>query len=763
MSDSLEGFILTRQWRDAREGVEFEFWLATSEGPARVIVTGQEPVFFVERSSEGIAEARREPLELKNFAGRAMDGLYFKGERTLRDARDRLRAKGVQTYESDVKPEDRYLMERFIRGGCVIEGVPERKGRILEIKDPVMKRAEVSPSFSVVSLDIETAGLSGELYSIAVAGPEVEHVFMVGELPDSEGIDYCPDERALLEAFLAWMVAKDPDLIIGWNVVDFDLMFLQRKCKEVGIPFSLGRDCKRADIVPPSIPRQLAIARVPGRMVLDGIQLLRLGFWSFERYGLDYVAQEMLGRQKLIQETEDAKVDEIRRMFREDKAALAAYNLEDCRLVLEIFDHADLVGFATERAKLTGLALDRQGGSVAAVDFLYLPRLHRAGYVAPDLGSVEEPVASPGGYVMDSAPGLYDNVLVLDFKSLYPSIILTFKIDPLGMAVPGADPIPGFRGATFSREGHILPGLIEEMWTARDDAKRRNNTPLSTAIKIIMNSFYGVLGSPGCRFYHPNLASSITLRGHDLITRSQDFIEQQGYKVIYGDTDSLFVLVGSDVGEEEVRGVGDSLANGLNAWWKETLRGEFDLESFLEVEFETHYIRFFMPTIRGSEKGSKKRYAGYVRNAGGEFEMQFKGLESVRTDWTPLAREFQRELYHRIFFNEPYEDYVREVAADLLDGKYDDKLMYRKRLRRKLDEYTKNVPPHVQAARKLDKARRWVSYAITLNGPEPAEKLQSPFDYAHYLDRQLAPVADSILHIFNQSFEKLTGNQLEMF
>ena len=152
-----------------------------------------------------------------------------------------------------------------------------------------------------------------------------------------------------------------------------------------------------------------------------------------------------------------------------------------------------------------------------------------------------------------------------------------------------------------------------------------------------------------------------------------------------------------------------------------------------------------------------------MRNAQGEFEMQFKGLESVRTDWTPLAREFQRELYRRIFFNEPYEDYVRQVAADLLDGKYDDKLMYRKRLRRKLEEYTKNVPPHVQAARKLDKARQWVSYAITLNGPEPAEKLQSPFDYAHYLDRQLAPVADSILHIFSQSFEKLTGNQLEMF
>ena len=92
MTDRLEGFILTRQWRDARDGIEFEFWLATSEGPARVIVTGQEPVFFVERSSEGIAEARREPLELKNFAGRPADGLYFHGDRARPHAGGRRQA-----------------------------------------------------------------------------------------------------------------------------------------------------------------------------------------------------------------------------------------------------------------------------------------------------------------------------------------------------------------------------------------------------------------------------------------------------------------------------------------------------------------------------------------------------------------------------------------------------------------------------------------------------------------------------------------------
>jgi DNA polymerase-2 len=180
------------------------------------------------------------------------------------------------------------------------------------------------------------------------------------------------------------------------------------------------------------------------------------------------------------------------------------------------------------------------------------------------------------------------------------------------------------------------------------------------------------------------------------------------------------------------------------------------------MEFETHYLRFFMPTVRGSETGSKKRYAGLVRK-GDELSVQVKGLEAVRTDWTPLAREFQMELLRRIFHDEPYEDFVRETSEDLLAGKLDDKLYYRKRIRRRLEEYVKNVPPHVQAARKLEHSGRWVSYAITVNGPEPEQARTSGFDYAHYLDRQLAPAADGILHFLGTSFEKIAGKQMEMF
>jgi len=619
-----------------------------------------------------------------------------------------------------------------------------------------------------------------------------------------------PSVEELLTHFFQWLAQEDPDVIIGWNIVNFDLAFLHQVCTDLNVPFAMARGSEQATVLQPSQfgsnktngPR---IARIPGRPVLDGIDLLRAGFWSFESFALDNVASELLGIRKLITGDTD-KVAEINRLFREDKGQLADYNLLDCALVLDIFKKADLLPFAIQRAAITGLAIDRMGGSVAAFDHLYLPRLHRSGYVAPNVIGRDTENSSPGGYVMDSQPGLYENVLVLDFKSLYPSIIRTFLIDPLGLALhgryqrhaneqsqtnpriqaqidekndtirpPGSDTdrfVPGFNDAAFSRQHHILPTLIEDLWTQRDQAKQVNDRALSQAIKIIMNSFYGVLGSSGCRFHKQQLASSITRRGHEIITRTRDFVQTHGYQVIYGDTDSVFVLLGPDIDEDAANTIGKELTVSLNTWWNQTLMDEFQISSKLEVEYETHYLKFLMPTVRGLNTGSKKRYAGMIRdkNATKEsrqkenaYQIIFKGLEAVRTDWTPLARNFQRELYRRIFLNEPYEQFVRDTATALTDGRLDSELIYRKRIRRKLSDYQKNVPPHVQAARKQAKSGHWVSYVITRNGPEPIDNMPSLPNYEHYLEKQLAPAADGILYFLDTSFQTINDSQMRMF
>ena len=767
----VKGFLLTRQWRDTADGVELIYWLKSDIGVVRVVITGQQAVCFIRQSNQlkTPANVQRKPLKLKTFADEPVDGLYFQKQRDLNALREHLAYDKTQLLESEIKPTERYLMERFITASLQLEGIANQQNGYLEFINPKLSNTDYAPDLSWVSLDIETHDLRGKLYSIAVFTKNVSHVFMVKTKPEGvdlpEYITWYKTERALLNAFFAWMKQYDPDLILGWNVVGFDLDFLQWKCKQLRIPFDMGRGGEKSVILAAQQSGHVTLSRISGRAVLDGISCLRSAFYSFESFALGFVAQQLLGRDKLIENGDD-KLAEIRRQYREAPLELAEYNLEDCRLVADIFAKTDLINFNIQRAKMTGLAIDRQGGSTAAFDHLYLPRLHRKGYVAPDIGSDKNPKNSPGGYVMNSKPGLYKNVLVLDFKSLYPSIIRTFKIDPFGLVIglkrPENETITGFLEAKFSRTEHILPDIVTSLWQQRDKAKKQKDAPLSQAIKIIMNSFYGVLGSYGCRFFNPQLASSITKRGHEIIQKSRKVIEEQGYPVIYGDTDSVFVSLDENLPEADVLSIGENLALILNKWWKNHLAEAFQIESNLEIEFETHYHHFFMPTVRGAETGSKKRYAGVISKKG-EMQMVFKGLETVRTDWTLLAREFQQELYRRIFFDEPFIDFVKETNDKLWQGECDDKLVYSKRLRRPLETYAKTQSPHVKAALKMKNPSRVIKYLITLNGAEPIENKPENIDYQHYADKQLAPVADSILRFKDTSFELITQRQMGVF
>ena len=340
----------------------------------------------------------------------------------------------------------------------------------------------------------------------------------------------------------------------------------------------------------------------------------------------------------------------------------------------------------------------------------------------------------------------------------------------------------GYRGAYFKKQDSILPNLIERLWLARDQAKLDDNASLSQAIKIIMNSYYGVMGTPGCRFFDPRLPSSITLRGHEIMLKTKGLIEEEGYQVIYGDTDSIFVWLNLQNDSVDIDQIGKLLADKVNTWWRHYLQSEYQLVSALELEYENHYTRFLMPTIRGSSEGTKKRYAGMVCSAGFDsdnpksetYSLVFKGLETVRTDWTLLAREFQKELYDRVFLNKEYKAYICDLVDDIKAGKFDDKLIYRKRLRRRLNEYQKNIPPHVQAAKKAEqwlvsqgKRQRyqrggWIEYCYTLNGPEPLENIQSALDYDLYIERQIAPVVDGIVLFLGTSFDEITSSQLNL-
>ncbi|MDD1780616.1 DNA polymerase II [Enterovibrio sp. ZSDZ35] len=783
-----DGFLISRHSRDIGDRTELVFWVHTPSGPAKLLVHNEKPVFFVAQDSADEAQRvlrsssipfTQKLLPLKNFAYQPVSAFYFATIQAANRAARELLVEGIDALESDVRLGDRYLMERFICGGLTFAGEATARKGYVEYRNVKTKASDYTTSLSRVSLDIECSE-KGVLYSIGLDSDADSRVIMIGEQPDNAKdtpwIEWVPNELSLLKSLNRWFDEFDPDVVVGWSVVDFDFRLLVKRAAFNHIDLRLGRGGEKVHWRDSSNSRQGFIT-IPGRVVIDGIDGLKSATYSFRSWSLESVSQNMFGEGKAIDNPYD-RMDSINRMFRDDKIALATYNLQDCVLVNRIFKETHLMEYLIQRSRLTGIELDRIGGSVAAFTNLYLPRLHRGGFVAPTLAS-ENWIASPGGYVMDSKPGLYESVLVLDFKSLYPSIIRTFLIDPLGLieglhSTDESETVPGFRGGVFHREKHFLPSMIENLWRARDEAKRLGEKAFSQAIKIIMNSFYGVLGSSGCRFFDHRLASSITMRGHEIMKMTRELIEAQGYEVIYGDTDSTFVSLGKQYSNQDADEIGNALVSHINAWWTKHLADDYQIDSALEIEYETHYQKFLMPTIRGQDTGSKKRYAGLV-DKDGDRRIVYKGLETVRTDWTPLAQVFQQTLYQRVFDGEDIDEYVRNTVENTLQGNNNDQLIYRKRLRRKLSDYEKNVPPHVKAARKADAYNEklgrslqyqhggWIEYVITVNGPEPLEALESPYDYQHYVDKQLKPIADGILPFIGKRFDELSMPQLGLF
>ncbi|MCR9204473.1 MAG: DNA polymerase II [Halobacteriovoraceae bacterium] len=767
-----KGFLLTAHGED-RDGRHFLHYFGRADfGPFELVFDKERPLFFVERDSQlknVPVSFERRPLELKTFSGQAVDACYFQTQSDLYKVKDEGAAR---TFEADVRTTERFLMERFIKGVLEFSGDYSEENGVRVFKNPQIRthNGEYSPTLSSLSFDIETSR-GNDLYSIGIhyvdGAKEVRRVYMIGEdqgpMDEKGELFYYPTEKECYQAFEQDVHLLDPDLILGWHVVGFDMAFLERKCQRWGIKLNLGRKKSRVFISERQSGQQFA--RLKGRVVVDGPNALKASFFSYDSWKLDSVANEVLGVGKDIDETGLAKVAEIERRFIEDKPGLAKYNLMDCVLVTDLLEKLDLISMMQRRVELSGLLMDRQGVSTAAFDFIMLPQLHRKGFVAPNVVDIVRDVHSAGGYVLTPKTGLLHHVIVLDFKSLYPSIIRTFKIDPYSRLMAEKDPLQTPAGIKFSSTHHILPEFISELLQQRQKAKQLGNAPLSQAIKILMNSFYGVMGSAGSRFYHADLPTAITGTGQWLLRETIEYLENDGYQVVYGDTDSVFVQLPNGESPTEK---GQQLARRATEHLKKVLHKHFKAESELEVEFEKYFRKIFFPILRTGEAGAKKKYVGMRSDSEGNAELQFSGMEFVRSDWTKLAKDFQYSLYERYFAGEALEEFLRETVAELKNGAFDKKLTYKKRLSKKLDEYTKSLPPHVRAAKQAQEAGftvdRDVRYVQTRRGPMPIELEPTDFDYQHYIDKQIRPIAEVILQTLDLSFDNIvTGDQLTLF
>ena len=386
-------------------------------------------------------------------------------------------------------------------------------------------------------------------------------------------------------------------------------------------------------------------------------------------YSLDAVAREVLGEGKAVAGTSRDRLGGDHPQLQARSACVRAVRAHRCAARLQIVEK--LASSARLRPQPAHRHDARSGGREHRLLRFSVPvraraRAHRRSERARRrLPRTRGPTGRPRARAGD---GPSRNVWVFDFKSLYPSIIRTFNIDPLsatcqqpppGSAISSARP----RGA-FRRAPAILPRLLDELFPRREAAKNDGDDVAAHAIKILMNSFYGVLGTSACRFFNPALANSITGMGKQLLLWSKEWFEAARFRVLYGDTDSLFVSSGTRMPRMRAR---QARPPRRGAQWRARALHRGPVAG---AEPARARVREALPeVIPGARASQHARREQALRRSrlrdgrGALHSVEFVGLEVVRRDWTPLAKRVQRELYERLFSNRPVEAYLADIVS----------------------------------------------------------------------------------------------------
>ncbi len=766
----MKGFIVYATYKLVNDTTHVILSGRLENGQSFITTNKIEPYFFIKKTDAKknaplLSKYNVEEGTFKTFHDEPVTKISHTSQTDLNKIIEVLHKKEMDTYEADIKPHTRFMIDANLLGSITLKGeyTPgERVDRIYN--EPEITSSSFTPKLTTLSIDIESDKDSDKLFCIGLYGEKHKKVFIVTDKKLNDAVS-CTDEADCLEKVKAEILRLDPDIITGWNIADFDFPYLKKRYEENKISFDIGRDASETRMRISGNFFKDSTVSVMGRQVLDGLNLIKDPFIKeapsiknadFDSWTLEDVAQALLGEGKLLKGK--GRHEEITRLATskdtKDQQKLVDYNLQDCRLAYKLLEKTKTLDLAIERSQLTGLPMDRLTASIAAFDSLYIREARNRGLVSPTTRYSNKEERIKGGYVMDSVPGIYHNIVVLDFKSLYPSIIKTFNIDPASfLEKKEKGSIESPNGAHFKNQEGILPEIINKLHEARERAKREERELASYAIKIIMNSFFGVLASPNCRYFSLDMANAITHFAQYIIKLTAEKIKEKEHDVIYSDTDSVFVNAQGN--HKETEKIGLELTKYINDFYTELIKKEYHRHSYLELEFKKHYSAFLLPPTRGTEKGSKKRYAGLVETKGRE-ELEITGLEAIRGDWTDAAQEFQRELLMHIFKRKEFVPFIKEYVKKILEGKMDDKLIYRKSIRKELDQYTKTTPPHVKAARQLDTLESSViEYYITEEGPEPLQKLKHKLDYKHYIEKQIKPIANTILFFFNRTFDDI--------
>lgn len=770
-------FLLTSEWSDNDGQTILKYYGRSPKlGPVEIIINNFKSTFMVPTGTElpelNCKYTRKSP-NLQSFNGEKVDTLSFSSFNDARMASDKLKLAGIATFEAEMKPDERFLMENFIFGQVAVHGEAERKGKLIRFVNPSVKPCEVNTKFRIASFDIECSvpasterlttedmAKKGTLFSIAChmsgAGIEKEICFMLGEERETrpDNLEIYPTEQGVLNAFMEWFKQEDPDIVIGWHVIGFDLMYLEAKCESFYMDLDISRNGKKPYFNSPQGGGNYAT--ISGRVVLDGPPCMRDANFTFDDFKLETVAQELLNEGKIITASKEEKVAEIVDFFYNDKDMLSKYNIQDCVLVTKVFNHVDMIEFMTSRVKTSGLLLPSIGISSAAFDHIYIPRLHRLGYCAPAFPDNGRSSSSQDSSQISFTSGVYENVCVFEIDSLQESLISSFLIDPIGRLISNGETKSTPSLMTFSTKTNALP----EWMNSLKAACLATDTPYSKAAKVTADSLIYSLRSGNNRFYSYDLIAALDDCVRWFIINAKKILEQEAYVVCGASMHNFYIQMKSQEASSALQHA-ELLSERLMAAISAKAKEDFDVDLNVSINCKSSYEKFVIPA---KTTFTKQNVADIRFCANSGEETTTTGLRISGSDWTAVTPIFQEKMYAAEFSGQNIEEWMKGFVEELKSGAYDEHLVFTRKLIKSVDEYTGSLPPHVKAAKLLSNPGKTVSYYFTTRGPVPVELNPNDIDYQYYLDKQLGPIADSLLELKNLQFESLfKAQQLSLF
>lgn len=633
-----------------------------------------------------------------SIRGEALRRIYTRLPGDVRDVRDYYEPH----YEADIPFATRYLIDRGLTGGAVVPGTPA------DYRD--ITPAEVDAPARVCMMDIECEDERGfpeptrdaivcitchdsfdDAYLTLYLHPpgDEEGAVPVPVRPNHQIITYA-SERDLLRGLAAYIQEKDPDILSGWNFVDFDISYITNRMEALGLePDSLSR-----------IPGAGTRNPLRGRALFD----LLMGYRKMqssrkESYRLDAIGEDELGEGKV------RYTGTLSDLWRNDPQNLVAYNLRDVELCVGIDAKSTIIGFYREIARYVGCPLDRTLNSSNVIDIFVL-RKASGKYVLPSKGFAAGDEFE-GATVFDPSQGVKENVVVLDLKSLYPMCMMTINASMETKDPNGELHAPNGIRFRKSPDG-LTRAIISDLLNERDEKKKLRDTfeygspdyllydIQQNVLKVIMNTYYGVSGYARFRLYDREIGSAVTSVGRAIIAHTRDVITGMGYMVIYGDTDSCMIelpVSDTDATITMARAIEARLNESYGDFARDVLGAD---THYFSIKFEKIYRRFF-------QAGRKKRYAGHlVWKEGKEVDkIDIVGFEMKRSDSSQVTKEVQQhvmELILRGAGRAAVKSYLGEVIKKYRRGNYSlDDIGIPGGINKSLDSY-KNKDAHVRGA-----------------------------------------------------------------